>query len=233
MKKDYGKIKGYYDQYGSWYDKERRTGYYELINELEIDYIAPHVKNRDVLEVGCGTGIILNEICKVAREATGIDLSSGMLEDSRRKGLNVIQANVLSMPFEEGAFDAVYSCKVLPHVPEIVEALKEIRRVLRPGGTALLEFYNPFSIKGLTNWIYNLVKRRNVYIRYDSIGKVRKYVQQAGGRVVDYRGIRIATPFAAVAKSPALFKFFKRFDGALADGPCKFFGSYLLVKIVF
>jgi len=225
-KESYEKTEDYYNKYGTWYDTERIAGYYEMINKKEIEIVEKYGRNKDVLEIGCGTGIILNEVNKFAREANGIDLSPGMLERAKEKGLKVQVANAKSIPFDDNIFDVVYSFKVLAHIPEIKDVIRETTRVVKNDGTLVLEFYNPYSMKMLTNWVYNLVKKRDVYIRYDSIGKIKTYLPD-DWELVGYHGIKIL----ALGKKLSASKFFLALERILTSSFMKMFGGYIVVVI--
>jgi len=187
---DAAAIAGYYDDYSTWYDDERRYGYYELINDLEVERIAPAVRDRRSLEIGCGTGLLLERIDRQADFAAGIDLSAGMAGVSKAKGLHVANASVVSLPFRDDRFDVVYSCKVLPHVPDLAMALEEIRRVLVPGGRMFLELYNPYSLKHLTYRLrWRGTRSEPVFVRFDT-PRTLAAVLPEGVEIRSIRGIR-------------------------------------------
>src|SRR5690606_25372618 len=98
-------------------------GYHELLDELESEYVRRFGQARDVLEVGCGTGLVLKRIREFARTAKGVDLSPGMLEKAKTRGLDVQLGSATELPFEANQFDVTCSFKVLAHVPEIEKAL--------------------------------------------------------------------------------------------------------------
>jgi ubiquinone/menaquinone biosynthesis C-methylase UbiE len=201
---DYNDIKKYYDDYGTWYDKERNnTYYYSLINDIETGVVREYVTDKKTLEIGCGTGIILSQVSKFTQESWGIDLSSGMLEAAKKKNLHVKEANAVNIPFDDEEFDVVYSFKVLAHIPNIKEVIAEIYRVLHPNGIAILEFYNPISFKALTNQIAGATDK--VYIRYDSLSDIRELLNDQF-EIIGIRGARIITPFAFILKIPFLNK---------------------------
>jgi ubiquinone/menaquinone biosynthesis C-methylase UbiE len=97
-----------------------------------------------VLEAGCGIGaqtIFLARRSPAARFVS-VDISPASLERARAAAqeaglVNVRfeQADILKLPFAEGTYDAVFVCFVLEHLARPPEALVELRRVLRPGGT--------------------------------------------------------------------------------------------------
>src|SRR3954471_24457885 len=80
----------YYDEFSKSYERHRRPndadGYHALVDDLEIDLCARYGTGRDILECGCGTGLILERLAELARRAVGIDLSPGMLELARSRG---------------------------------------------------------------------------------------------------------------------------------------------------
>jgi ubiquinone/menaquinone biosynthesis C-methylase UbiE len=95
-----------------------------------------------VLEVGCGRGIGLQSLARLLRpeEITGIDVDRGLLgkaeSDLREHGVRarLLPADVRDLPFEDAAFDTVFDFGTCYHVHPPRAALREIARVLRPGG---------------------------------------------------------------------------------------------------
>ena len=85
--------RAYYDEFSKSYERHRRPnsadGYHALVDDLEVELTARYAAGKDVLECGCGTGLILERIAKTARRAAGIDLSPGMLLLARDRGLEV------------------------------------------------------------------------------------------------------------------------------------------------
>lgn len=107
------------------------------------------------LDVCCGSGDLafgLAEAVGPAGEVFGLDFSSGMLQDAaarerRRQGrrckMHWVQGDALKLPFEDGMFDAATMGYGLRNVADVPLALKELHRVLKPGGAvAVLDFNN-------------------------------------------------------------------------------------------
>ena len=91
-----------------------------------------------ILDVGCGTGANLQMLGEHG-EAEGVDISNEALEFCRARGLaKVKQGAAESLPFENASFDLVTALDVVEHLDDDVAGLKEMRRVLRPRGRALL-----------------------------------------------------------------------------------------------
>lgn len=224
-------IAGYYDDYSSWYDSERRYGYYELINDLEVEKISPVLAGRRSLEIGCGTGLLLERTSKVADFAVGIDLSAGMAGVSAAKGLTVANVSATDLAFADDSFDVVYSCKVLPHVPDIRAALAEIRRVLAPGGRMFLEFYNPRSLKNLTYRLRWRGREAPVYVRFDNAETLR-HVLPDGVEIRSVRGIRTFGATRHFYTLPVLRRIVHWLDRRVCDTRLgEMFGGYLLFEL--
>jgi ubiquinone/menaquinone biosynthesis C-methylase UbiE len=221
----------YYNNFSLRYDTERSKGYFEFINNLEIEMIAPLAAGKKVLEIGCGTGLILERVDAFSSEAHGVDISEGMLEACKSKGLNVSLGSATDLPFEDASFDFCYSFKVLPHVPDIRKALLEIARVTRPGGRMVLEFYNPWSFKALGDWVRKGLRRRNlVYLRHDSPKTISKMLPSST-ILVRTRGIRIFGPTAKWYTIPIIGCIIRELDRLACDGPLKVFGGYFVVEL--
>jgi SAM-dependent methyltransferase len=114
----------------------------------------PLLRERRVLEVGCGQGLDAERIVQVCRSYTGVDLSEASVEIARHvvdenkpphvnTHWSVDDAEKLS--FEDESFDAIYSIGVLHHTPDFEAALAEIHRVLEPGGVLVLMLYRSFN----------------------------------------------------------------------------------------
>src|SRR5262249_19631666 len=87
--------KAYYDAFARRYEERRDGrdpgGYHDLVDELEVGFVERFGRGGDVLEVGCGTGLLLRRIAGFARSARGVDLSPGMLERAKARGLDVVE----------------------------------------------------------------------------------------------------------------------------------------------
>jgi ubiquinone/menaquinone biosynthesis C-methylase UbiE len=94
---------------------------------------------RRVLDVGCGTGIVLPYAARSGRQVVELDLSENMLAENRRKfgaaAALYVCADAARVPFRSSVFDAVVCFGVLPHIPAIDVALRNLVRTLAPGGT--------------------------------------------------------------------------------------------------
>lgn len=232
--------RAYYDEFAARYEDKRGGrdpgGYHDLVDDLEIDFLRRFGTDRDVLEVGCGTGLLLERIARFARSAKGIDLSDGMLEKARARGLDVARGSATDLPFADASFDVACSFKVLPHVRDIDRALTEMSRVVRPGGTVVIELYNPYSLRGLVKnllpagAISDKTKENAVYTRFDSPFRVSAMVPRAL-RLRASRGIRIVTPAAIAMRLPVIGRVLDRAERALCDSPLRHFGGFWIAAL--
>lgn len=105
--------------------------------------LTPHDR---VLDVGAGTGVSTQEFARTGAYAVGVDLSVGMLAEGarRRPQLPLLAGDALALPFPDATFDAVTISFALRNVADVPAALRELRRVTRPGGRLVVcEFSHP------------------------------------------------------------------------------------------
>lgn len=121
-----------------------------------------------VLDVGCGQGIDLVEYASAGADAVGVDLTPRHVELAREHlaalSLNgtVVRADAEALPFDDDCFDHVSSNGVLHHTPDMPAALREIRRVTKPGAAAVVIVYNRQSLHYWVDQVLlnGLIRRR-------------------------------------------------------------------------
>lgn len=107
---------------------------------------------KKLLEIGCGLGTDLLEFAKGGAVVTGVDLTPRSIELVRKRfdlygyPVDARVADAENLPFEENAFDIVYSFGVLHHTPNTRKAIREVRRVLKPGGKIIIMLYHKRSL---------------------------------------------------------------------------------------
>jgi ubiquinone/menaquinone biosynthesis C-methylase UbiE len=114
--------------------------------------LAKQYPNGHLLEVGCSMGTDLLQLARLGFQVTGIDLTTAGIKLAQQRftmygltaDLHVDDAENLS--FDNETFDVVYSFGVLHHTPNTEESVKEIWRVLRKGGTAVVMLYHRHSL---------------------------------------------------------------------------------------
>lgn len=110
------------------------------------------MRNRDVLEIGCGMGCMAMNWAQHGARITAIDLNEVSVAQTRRRfqvfGLtgDIMQADAEALPLADDRFDYAYSWGVLHHTPGTARAIEQIRRVLKPGGQIGVMLYHRKSI---------------------------------------------------------------------------------------
>jgi SAM-dependent methyltransferase len=115
-----------------WWYRGRRSVLDGVIAEMRLPARA------EILDAGCGSGRNMIDLARHGT-VTGVELSQTSVELARkREAGEVIEGSVLEMPFEAGRFDLAASLDVIEHLEDDLAALRELRRVVKPGGTLLV-----------------------------------------------------------------------------------------------
>lgn len=129
-----------FDQWAPSYDWLFPSVIYQAIHKRLLEYV-DLPQGANILDMGCGTGKLLNRLLSKFTDirGTGLDLSPEMLRmarqsDRHRPRLIYIQGQAESLPFGEGQFDAVFSTISFLHYLQPEQVLREVGRVLSPGG---------------------------------------------------------------------------------------------------
>ena len=103
-----------------------------------------------VLDLACGTGDLVFAAARRARHGVGLDLTHRMLElaaSKRPRNVALVTGDMLALPFDDARFDVVTTGYGLRNVPDLQQAIREIARVLAPGGRLLsLDFNRPDNL---------------------------------------------------------------------------------------
>jgi len=153
-------IQAYYDDYGdAWWDGSQR-GLRMLANQVYarlvyFDRVDPRWNGLTVLDLGCGGGLMAEALARRGARVLGVDPSIPSLIVARRhagkSGLDIryIGGTGEATPLPDRSVDRVVCVDVLEHVRDIGQVMREIRRVLRPGGLFLFDTVN-------RNWLSRL-----------------------------------------------------------------------------
>jgi demethylmenaquinone methyltransferase/2-methoxy-6-polyprenyl-1,4-benzoquinol methylase len=146
---------------------DRIAGVYDVMNLLISGFQEPRWRRRLVqearvgpadraLDVACGTGTVTRDLHAAVQpdgHATGVDVSTGMLALAREHtppgGPAFVEADALSLPFEDGAFDAATIAFGMRNLADYERGFEEMARCVRPGGRVLcLEIARPTTFLG-------------------------------------------------------------------------------------
>ena len=126
----------------------------------------------------------------------------------------------------------MFSFKVLAHVQDIAEAMHEAHRVLRPGGHAVLEFYNPNSLRGVRKRLFNGVvapgtREQEVYTRFDDPDTIRSYFEDSGFVFDGFAGVMVVSPAAIAYRVPGVTSLLRAAEKACMRSPLAKLGGFL------
>ena len=194
--KDYEALsRKHFDGQAAQYDA-RDTVYYSREGKISCRDIAALLKDRayeKLLDVGCGTGFLLDLLAKQhPGEYAGLDLSENMIREAERKqipGASFTVGSANQLPYGDETFDIVTCSQSFHHYPYPEQAIGEARRVLKKGGVYIL---SDTGIGGFGAWLDN-----HIFFRFMRSGDchtrnrkgIEKLMRQCGFEIVDSRQI--------------------------------------------
>lgn len=138
-------------RYATW----RQSALGQVTERLELeavlDLLGP-LQGLRVLDVGCGDGMYSVAASQRGGRVTGVDLSTQMLTAARQRSASEhvvvewLQTDAVDLPFPDGSFDRVFAVTLLCLVPEPERAVREMSRVLAPGGILVLGELHRWSL---------------------------------------------------------------------------------------
>jgi SAM-dependent methyltransferase len=177
------------------YDRVADEYVARLFQELEhkpldrqlLDRFAEKVQSiGPACDIGCGPGQVARYLHERGVRVSGVDLSPMMVEAARRlnPGIEFEQADMRTLKFEDEALGGITAFYSIIHIPrlEVVAALVELKRVLRPGGLLLLSFHIGDDSMHLDEWWGQQVSVDFFFFRTE---EMKGYLSQAGFEVVE------------------------------------------------
>ena len=127
-----------------------------------------------VLEIGCGCGSDAERFSRAGAHYTAVDLTNAAVNITQRRfQLNhlegqFVQGDAENLPFADGSFDLVYSHGVLHHTPDTPRTIREVHRVLSPGGRAMIMLYYRNSFNYYVN--LGIIRRVRAHLLRTEMG---------------------------------------------------------------
>ena len=138
--------------------------------------IAGTRRDLHLLDCGCGTGYNLATLLRPHGHAFGFDLTPAGLMRARAAGIPLARANMSAIPFQSGRFDVVTSFDVMQYVDDDVAVMREMARVLKPGGGLVVTAAALDALRGGHAGTWPEVRRYTT-------GRMRSIVEDAGLKV--------------------------------------------------
>ena len=174
-----------------WYAGRRK-----ILTEF-IEEICSKITDRRprILDVGCGTGANLMMLSQFG-DAEGVDVSEDALAFCRERGLEKVRLGAAEkLPYEDGTFDLVTALDVVEHIDDDLAGLREMRRVLRPGGRVLLFVPTFMFLWGVQDDVSNHRRRYR-------LPELRSVLEKAGFEIerTTYANITFFLPILLIRK---------------------------------
>jgi SAM-dependent methyltransferase len=179
------------------------AAYLDMYPYLER-YLPDDLAGARVLEIGLGYGTLGQLMAKAGADYHGLDIAEGPVAMMNHRlrlmgfddaNLRVVRGSALELPYEPSSFRYVVSIGCLHHTGNVERAVSEVRRVLVPGGTAIVMLYNARSLRRLA-----LATRRGVGLGPSAQENRARYDANSGGDpapVTEFFSRRQATRFFA------------------------------------
>jgi 2-polyprenyl-6-hydroxyphenyl methylase/3-demethylubiquinone-9 3-methyltransferase len=158
-----------------------------------------------LLDIGCGAGFLTNGIARVWKnsglegEIFGVDLSEESMNVARARdttrSVRYLKMSAEALDFEDQSFDAVFAMDFLEHVEKPERVIREVARLLKPGGKFFFHTFNRnclstlVVIKGVEWFVKNTPDEMHVSHLFIKPAELEKYCQESGLRVVEMRGV--------------------------------------------
>ena len=146
-------------------------------------YVAPAIHDiaagrRDlrIIDCGCGTGYNLTRLLQPHGRAFAFDLIPDAIHRARASGRPLVRADMEHIPFRSGTFDLATSFDVVQSVPDDRKALREMARVLKPGGYVVLNVTAMALLRGDHSDVW---------------GELRRYTPRSAARLIDDAGLQV------------------------------------------
>jgi len=196
----------YFEEEAQTYDK-KRSQKMKFLWEKEVEIVSNlcgNTEEKQVLEIGVGTGRFSVELAKKGANVTGLDPAKAMLMTTKEKTtqngiidkVSLIRASGNNLPFKDSSFDIIVCMHVLKHLPTYKEVLLEMERVAKQEGFIIVNFPNTFSLY-LPAAIYSNIRRlfrKNVYSGLFTKREVRKVLESTGFMIEKMRGFILLHP---------------------------------------
>jgi SAM-dependent methyltransferase len=188
MKKVIEDTKSSYDQVASQYAGKFKDEMDDKPFDRDcLDRLAREVGEvGPICDMGCGPGQIARYLHRKGVKTLGVDLSPNMVAEAQRLNpdIHFHEGDMLSLPDEENSWGGIAAFYCIIHIPreQIADALREMKRVLRPGGLLLVTFHIGTEIKHLDQWWEKPV---NLDFAFYLPGEMEGWLKEAGFELVE------------------------------------------------
>jgi ubiquinone/menaquinone biosynthesis C-methylase UbiE len=147
---DESDAKIFYDRVAESYHTNRlnKSKFFNEFLEMPATLgLLKNIRNKKVLDLGCGTGIYARILKRRGADVCGIDISESMIEIAKRevKNIDFKVGSAYKLPYKKDSFDVVLAALVIDHIADLDRSFKEINRVLVRNGLFVFSIHNPVT----------------------------------------------------------------------------------------
>lgn len=201
---DLQEVKKFSDIAEDWWNKNGDFKPLHVINPLRTKFIKERteLKNKNVLDVGCGGGLLSESLFDFGAKVTGIDAAGPGIEVAKihakenNKDINYFEKTAEELRKEKSeTFDIVTCLEVLEHVPDPKSLVKTCTDLLKPGGHLFLSTINKNPRSWITaiigaEYIFNLLpKGTHEFDKFIKPSNLASYVRDANAKVIETKGM--------------------------------------------
>lgn len=167
------------------------------------DYVLSKLKGPrplKIIEIGPGRGRLTFQLQKLGHEIYAVEINSDFIKYCKKKdtdNISFYQGNVKELPFKDNTFDFAVLVEVLMHLPQPLDALTELNRVLKPGGKFITMFLRKYS-KSYFISTYLVVTNRYKHTldyRFHSWFEVKRLLKKSNFKILDTRNEKSGIPY--------------------------------------
>lgn len=196
-----------------WWDKSGPCAPLHVLNPCRLQFIQSNaaIANKNILDVGCGAGILTESLAENKAQATGIDASTSVIEAAQShaaaRKLDVTYKNITveeMLSTHTGQFDIVTCMELIEHVPDPSKLIADCAQLLKPGGKFFLSTINRtpraylLAILGAEYILNILPKQTHNYKKFIKPSELSEMLQSANLKLTALNGLEYK-PFTKTA----------------------------------
>jgi ubiquinone biosynthesis O-methyltransferase len=199
-------VEGLSESYARWRSRQLGRITDRLERQLLLEMLGP-MAGKTALDAGCGDGAVAAELARLGANVIGLDPDAKLIATAKqgagveKERLRFVRGRIERLPFAAGSFDVVLAVTVLCFVPDSAQAVKEMARVLKPGGKLVIGELGYWSLwaayRRIRGWLGHPTWRA---ARFRNAAELRALAEAAGLEVHDVRGAVYYPPCDAAAR---------------------------------